>query len=71
MGMQSVAGFGVGLRERIDLALGERRAEVVRPAELAVAGGQLLADLREREVAVVDALDVQRRVFPGEPRARG
>jgi hypothetical protein len=68
--VQAVAGFGVGACERVDSGLRERCAERGGAAELVVGGEQLLAGLREREVPVVDALDVQRGVFGGEARAR-
>ncbi len=71
MGTQAVACFRVGLRQGVDFRLRERCAERVRAAELVVAGEQLLADLREAEVGVVDALDVQRDVCAGEARGGG
>src|ERR1700683_4413064 len=64
--VQAVAGLGVRAGEGIHFASRERGAERAGTAELVEARQQLLADLREAEVAVVDALDVQRDVGAGE-----
>src|SRR6184192_3205613 len=68
--MQAVVLFGEGAREALDLTAGERGAERVRASEVQVAVAQLLADLRQREVGVVDALYVQRDVLACEPSRR-
>ena len=68
---QAAVFFGVDAFERVHLGLSEGLGEHGRPAEVVVGGVDLLADLRERKMGVVDALDVRGATFPrAKPRAR-